>query len=480
MASPNISFDSIPSSIRKPGKYFEYNTKLAVRTLPANSQKLVIIGQRLSGGTVAQKVPTQVFSDAEAAKYFGEGSIAHLMVRAAINAYPYVPVTVCALDDSASAPVARAETLTLTGPATSSGSILVYVGNVAIEVGITSGDTAVQVATAIKAALDAGYPDLPFSFSQGTNPNDHVLTFTAKNKGTVANQVDFSCTITAAGIAGVFAQTTPGSVDPDIDDALDACFAEDYTLYAVAFDDATGLGKLQDHLDLISGPLEQRPAVGVFGYDGVLATISTLCGTTLNSGRISCGYLRGTRSPGYELAAAYAAVIASEEDPARPLNTLELKKIHAPAVADRLSRTEQESLLYNGVTPLEVGPSEAARVVRAITTYVTDAQGIDDISLLDLTTIRTLDYVRKAVRERIALRFPREKLSSKTPEKVRDQILDVLYSLESLEIVEEVAANEDGVICERDTQDPNRLNAKIPVDVVNGLHVFAGRIDLLL
>jgi phage tail sheath gpL-like len=136
--------------------------------------------------------------------------------------------------------------------------------------------------------------------------------------------------------------------------------------------------------------------------------------------------------------------------------------------------------LYNGVTPLEVGPGEVVQIVRAVSTYIHDPQGIDDISLLDITTIRTLNYVRKAVRERIALRFPREKLSSKTPEKVRDQILDVLYKLEELEIVEEVAANEDGVICERDLQDPNRLNAKIPVDVVNGLHVFAGRIDLLL
>jgi len=43
-----------------------------------------------------------------------------------------------------------------------------------------------------------------------------------------------------------------------------------------------------------------------------------------------------------------------------------------------------------------------------------------------------------------------------------------------------VAANADGVIVERDSQDVNRLDAKIPVDVVNGLHVFAGRIDLIL
>jgi len=123
------------------------------------------------------------------------------------------------------------------------------------------------------------------------------------------------------------------------------------------------------------------------------------------------------------------------------------------------TRSEQESCLYNGTTPLEVGPGEIVQIVRAISTYVHNAQSVDDISLLDITTIRTLDYVRKACRERIALRS-RGKLSSKTPDKVRDQLLDVLHQLEDLEIVEEVAANVDGVIVERDIDDPNRLNAK--------------------
>ena len=49
-----------------------------------------------------------------------------------------------------------------------------------------------------------------------------------------------------------------------------------------------------------------------------------------------------------------------------------------------------------------------------------------------------------------------------------------------LEIVEAVEANKAGVIVERDSQDPNRLNARIPTDVVNGLHVLAVRLDLLL
>ena len=478
MASENVSFDQIPASIRKPGKYFEFNTKLAVRTLTTNEQKMLVIAQKMSAGSVAVNTPTQVFSDTEAAAYFGEGSIAHRMARAAIKANPYIDLTVCAVADASGTPVAAVETLTLTNAATSSGMITIYVGNDKIQVGIDSGDTAVEIAAALAAEL-ANHPDLPFTAAQGTDTNTHKIIFTAKNAGTVANQVDFSAEVTAASTTAAFAQTTPGSVDPDLTTALAAVAGEQYHLIAMPQIDADALGDLVDHLDNVSGPLEQRPGVGVYGYDGALGSCTTLAGT-INSGRVVSAYLRGTKSPAYEIAAAFAAVMAYEEDPARPLNTLELKGIAAAPISQRFSRTEQENLLHNGVTPLEVGPGEKVQIVRAVTTYTVDAQGIADVSLLDVTTIRTLDYVRKALRERIALRFPREKLSSKTPPQVRDQILDVLEKLEDLEIVEEVAANADGVIVERDLQDVNRLNAKIPVDVVNGLHVFAGRIDLLL
>lgn len=476
MASEHITFDQIPSSIRKPGKYFEFNNKLAVRTLPANEQRMLIIAQKTTDGSVAQLVPTNVFSDAEAAAYFGEGSLAHLMCRAAIKANAYLDLAVCALDDAAGA--AAVETLTLTGPATASGIAVFYIGDVRIEIPVASADTAVEIATALAAEL-AKHPDLPFIFAQGADPNDHVITATAKNKGTVANQIDFAFETTATGVAGALAATTPGATDPDIQDALDVVVPEQYEIIATPFNDETSLTSLKDHLDLVSGPLEQRPGVGVYGYDGVLATCTTLAGT-INSGRIVCAYCRGTKSPAFNIAAAFAAVMAFEEDPARPLNTLALKKIAAPAIASRFSRTEQENLLQNGVAPLEVGPGEVVQIVRAVTTYTLDPQGVEDISFLDVTTIRTLDYVRKSCRERIALRFPREKLSSRTPALVRDQLLDVLETLEDLEIVEEVEANADGLIVERDLQDPNRLDAKIPVDVVNGLHVFAGRIDLYL
>ncbi len=472
MASKNISFDQIQSSIRKPGKYFEFNTKLAVRTLPNNLQKLLIIAQRLAVGTVAALVPTQVFSDAQAADYFGNGSQAHLMCRAAIKANAYLDLTVCALDDGAG--VAATGTVTIANAATSTGTLKLWIGNQKVEISIVTGDAATAVATALKAELDK-YPDLPVSAAV----NAAVVTLTAKNKGLVAHQIDVTYELTAKGTTATIVALANGTIDPDISTALAKVFPEQYHIIATPYNDSTSLTALRTHLDSVSGPMEQRGGVGVYGYDGALASATTLAGE-INSGRMLCAYLRGTRSPAYEIASAYAAVMAYEEDPARPLNTLALTGIHAPAIDQRLSRTEQENTLNNGVAPLEVGPGEKVQIVRAISTYTEDAQGINDVSLLDITTIRTLDYVRKACRERISLRFPREKLSSKTPPKVRSELIDVLKKLEDLEIVEEVNANLPGLIVERDEQDVNRLNAKIPTDVVNGLHVFAGRIDLLL
>ena len=476
MASKNISFDQIPASIRKPGKYFEFNTKLAVRTLPNNKQRMLIVGQRLASGSVAALFPTEIFSDKQAAEYFGYGSISHLMAKAAIKANPYLDLSVVALDDKVTG-VAATGSVTIGGLATGSGSIKLYIGNQKVEIGIASGDASIAIAATLNTEI-AKYPDLPVTATvDGVNYNK--INFTAKNKGTIGNQIGITCEITAKGVTATIAPMSGGATDPNVADALSVVFAEHYNIIATPYNDQTSLTVLRDHLDNVSGPMEQRGAVGVYGMNGALSAATTLA-NAINHSRISNPYLRGSRSIPYEIASAYAAVMAFEEDPARPLNTLELKGIHAPAINQRLSRTEQENCLYNGVTPLEVGPGEKVQIVRAISTYIKDAQGIDDISLLDITTIRTLDYVRKACRERISLRFPREKLSSKTPAKVKTELLDVLYKLEELEIVEEVDANKDGLIVERDLQDPNRLNAKIPADVVNGLHVFAGRIDLLL
>lgn len=363
-----ISFDTIPASIRKPGAYIEFNTSLAVRTLPTNAQSICFIVPLGAEATADPLVPAQVYSAAEAKAQFGD--VAEEMVAAAIAANRYAAI---------------------------------------------------------------------------------------------------SC-------VGV---TVTGEAEPDIAAALDATALGGFTILVPAWFSSTTMTALRTHINTYTDSIEQQSIIGVGAVTTTLSAATTLA-DSLNSGAISLALFPGTTSSARQVAAGYAAVIASEEDPARPLNTLVITGIRVPPIASRLGRVEQETCLANGVTPLEVGAGDVVQIVRAISTYTKSAAGADDVSLLDLTTMRTLYYVRKACRDRIRLRFPRAKLSTRTPLAVRSELLDVLKKCEELEIIEEVDANADGLVVERSLQDVNRLNASIPADVVNGLHVFAGRIDLLL
>ncbi|MDD4930475.1 MAG: phage tail sheath C-terminal domain-containing protein [Gallionella sp.] len=474
MASQNVDFANIPSSIRKPGKYFEFNTSLAVRSLPVNKQKVLMVGQRLASGTVAANVPTEVFDDNQASLYFGRGSVAHLMCKAALIANPYIALSAVAMDDALLSAAATG-TLTLSGTPTVSGLLTVNIEDVQIQIAVPAN---ASLATVVENILTAFGQQLDRPVSVAAGGAGEVI-FTAKNKGTLGNDLRVSASTTATGLVATMTAMTGGLVDPDIAPTLAAVAALDYNIVVCSLNDSASLTKLRTHLDFVSGPMEQRPAIGVAATINSLAA-AQIVAAAVNSGRIVLANLPDVPEAQYELAAALGTVLAFEEDPARPLNTLPLLGVPVPPLASRLTRTQQESALYGGVTPLEVGPGNVVQIVRAISTYMLDPQGIQDPSLLDITTIRTLDYVRKACRDRIALRFPREKLSERTAPKVRSEILDVLYKLEELEIVELVDANKDSLIVERDLQDVNRLNAKIPTNVVNGLHVFAGRIDLIL
>lgn len=475
MASQNVSFSGIPSSIRKPGKYLEFNTSLAVRSLPVNRQKVLLVGQRLASGTVAANTPTEVFDDNQAALNFGRGSVAHLMCKAALLANPYIALSVVAMDDALLSAAATG-TMTLSGTPAVSGMLTVNIEDVQIQIAVAANASLATIVENILTAFGQNL-DRPVSVAAGVNVGEVV--FTAKNAGTLGNDLRVSASTTASGLTAAMSAMTGGLVDPDVSVALNAVAALDYNIVVCSLNDAASLTKLRTHLDFVSGPMEQRPAIGIAATIGTLASAQAIA-SAINSGRICLANLPDVPEAQYELAAALGAVFAFEEDPARPLNTLTLPGVPVPPLASRLTRTQQESALYGGVTPLEVGPGNLVQIVRAISTYMVDPQGVQDPSLLDMTTIRTLDYVRKSCRDRIALRFPRDKLSDRTAAKVRSELLDVLYKLEELEIIELVDANKDGLIVERDAQDVNRLNAKIPTNVVNGLHVFAGRIDLIL
>ncbi|WP_301673103.1 phage tail sheath subtilisin-like domain-containing protein [Neisseria blantyrii] len=464
-----VSFDTVPGSLRVPGQYIEFNTRNAVTGLPQNPQKVLMVAPK-AGGSAAALEPVQLFSDADAANLFGRGSLAHLMVRAAFLNNPYLDLTVIAPAEAAG--TAASGDIVLGGTATASGVLTLSAGGLELAVEIAKGTAAETAATKLKDALAAS--DLPVTATAAQS----TLTLSFKHKGAAGNGI---VPVLDAGNTGITAQVNAlagGSGVPDVAAALAKVAGKHYHIVCLPFSEASVLRALALHTEQVSGALEQRGCIGVFGFAGTLAAGTTLAGS-VNSGRMTCAWYKGAAEPEGVLAAGYAAVLAAEEDPARPLNTLEIKGLKITPDAQWPLFAECNSALYNGLTPLTV-VNNKVQIMRAVSTYTKNAANAADPALLDITTIRTLDYVRRAVRERIALRFPRDKLSSRTPLKVKSEILDVLLKLEQAEIVENVEANKGALRVERALSDANRLNAAIPADVVNGLHVFAGRVDLIL
>lgn len=476
MSSADISFNQIPDSQRTPGKYFEYDTTGAVNTLPGNPQSLILIAQRTAGGTVAADVPTQVFSDVDAATYFGEGSIAHMMAVAALTANPYINLSIIALDDDPAGVVATGK-LAIAGPASANGAISLAIANQPVKIAVNADDTPVAIAAALVAQI-AAQPALPVTAAIDAQ-NTSQINLSAKNKGAASNAISLVFTSQTAGVTGTVTAMAGGLNDPDIAHALATVFGARYTMYACAYSTQAALSELNAHLNSISGPLEQRPATGYGGWVGTYAQGTTLT-AAINGGRVSIAWHNGSMKTPWEVAAAYASEIATQEDPAMPLNTLPLAGLDATPPSAWPSRTEVELALWNGLSPLKVGPGGVVQIVRAISTYLVNANGIADPSLLDITTIRTMDYAANAWRTRIELRFPRAKNDAKTAANVRSELLDVAYQLQAAEIIQNVDAYKANFLVEPDLEDATRLDASIPCNVVPGLYVFAAKVNLIL
>lgn len=473
MASKNISFEKIGSSIRKPGVYAEFNARMATRNLPGNRQTTLIVGQKTAAGTVAVNTVTDVFSDYEAAVQCGFGSQVHRMVKAALKANPYANLSIVAVADVAGGTLATWP-VTAAGAPTAAGTFRLALNHHTLEVNVAITDTPTSVAAAIVTAVTA-LPDLPFTASNALG----VVTLSAKNKGTVANAFKVTTDGVVPGMTLVAGAVVPGATDPDITTALAAAFLGGHDQVVIPYRDAPNVTALRNHIDAVGSYAEKRWALGYVGSNGTLALANTFS-ASINHGFISNAWCRNTTTATMEIAAAYAAVIAATEDPALGFDNVEVKGISPPLVADRTSRTEEESVLYNGTTPLNVGPGERVQIVRAITTYTVNEAAVPDVAWLDITTARTMKYVAKVFIEDRGRRYARAKISDRLILAMRDSGIILMRQLEELEIIEHVTDQLPNYIVERDAQDVSRINERIPVDVINALHVIAERFDLLL
>lgn len=177
-------------------------------------------------------------------------------------------------------------------------------------------------------------------------------------------------------------------------------------------------------------------------------------------------------------------------DPARPRQMLPLIGMLPPIPSERLTRTERNTLLSDGVSTYTVDGSGTCLIERLITTYQTTSSVID-LTWMDIMTPRTLAALRYTQRVRIALRFPRHKLAADgtafgagqaivTPSIIKGELLALFKEWEDVGWVEGFDQFKRDLIVERNTTDVNRVDVLMSPDLVNSFMVYGAQIQFLL
>lgn len=488
----SVSFNAIPINIRTPGQFIEFDNTRAVQGLPAIAHRILVLGQRLAGGSVAAAVPMRILSAAQAEEAFGRGSMLSATLAALKAANTYTECWAVALDDNG-AGVAATGTITLGGAPTEAGTLNLYVGGELVQVAVASGQAAASVAADLAAAIQANTA-LPVTAAVA----GAVVTLTHKHKGEVGNSLDLRLNYytgqrTPKGLTVVFVAlggATAGTANPDIQAAITAIGDEQYHTVVMPYTDAANLGKLEVLMSLRFGPMVQKEGHAFAAAAGAHATLGTL-GDSRNSPHLTIVGAGKSPTPVYVWAAVAAAVDAYEPDPARPRQTLELPGLLPPAIADRYTRDERNLHLFDGISTTLVDAGGRVLVDRLITTYKLNAFGVDDISYLDVETMRTIAYLRFSVRARIAQKYPRHKLASDgnrfspgqaivTPNVIRSELVALAAQWIEAGLMENMDQFKRDLIVEREPSDPNRVNAIIPPDLVNQFRVFAAQVQFRL
>lgn len=487
-----ISFNQIPANLRVPGFYAEIDNSRAFTGLNRFRTRLLLLGQKLTAGTAAAGVPVLVSSDRDAQNLFGVGSNLSHIIEVVRRNSRFLEVWALPFDDL-NAGVQATGTYTIAGTATESATLSLYVGGRLVQVLVTSGMTANQVAAAINTAINAN-STLPAT----STVSSAVVTVTARHKGEIGNEIVLTLNAqnerTPAGITVTPAGMSGGSGNPDITTGFANLPDEIWDYWVTPYTDTANLGRLKTELDSRWGPMRMLEG-HVFGARlDTLSNLSTF-GNTLNNEHLTIIGVDGSRNPGYEWAAALATQVgvAATADPSRPYHALTLYGIIAPPVEKRFTKSERNILLFDGISTFDIHQDGTVETERIITTYQTSAIGVPEVSSLDAETMFTLAYLRQDARAFVTNTYirPRLKLANDgtrstlnqsviTPSEVTAGLIGRASLWEQAGLIEDLEQFKADLVVERDPGDVNRLNALLPPNLTNQLRIVAAKIQYLL
>lgn len=482
-----VSFNLTPTNLRVPFFYAEMDASQA--SYFTQNKRTLLLGQMLSTGTAAANVPVLVSSVSQAQSLFGRGSMLARMFALYRGIDSAGEVWVLPQADNPAGAYATG-TITVTGPATASGTISLYVAGQLVQVGVTNADTASTIATAIGAAINAA-ADLPVTASVAAA----VVTLTARHKGLLGNDItvldSYYGTVSGeqlpAGVALAYVAMSGGSANPLLTSAISAMGDEPFEYVVCPYSDATSLDALRSEFNDTTGRWAYNRMLFGHVYSALRGTLSSL--VSFGQGRNDqhatvAGFEADVPNPAWEYVAAYAArnAVFLNANVSRPTQTGPLDGIKPARVGKRFLWVERQSLLNYGIAT-SVTQVGVVQIERAVTTYQKNGLGYPDASYLDSETLfQSAEFIR---RMRLALaKYSRHGAASDgtrfgagaavvTPKVIAGELDAEYRRMESDGLVENFAAWQKARFVERNASNPSRFDILLAPDYVNQLRIIA-------
>lgn len=487
-----ISFNQIPTNIRIPFVALEVDASQSQQGPSVLVFNSVMIGQKTAAGTGTAGQLYQVTSVEEVITLAGRGSHLHQGAMGWFANNNSSPLWIGILADDG-AGVAAQGTLTFTGPATAAGTIALYLGGERLTVGVNAADTATTIAAAVAAAINAA-ADLPVTAA----PVAGVVTLTYRHKGVIGNVYDVRHSFytgealpAGVGLAIVaVGTTTAGTTTPSLTTLIANMSNFWFHNWIHSYNDATSLNALEADLETRFGPMNGKEGLASSASAGTFSALTTL-GSGRNSKQSSIWAQPGVNplTPPLRFAAACVAVatLSIQADPARPVQTLEVKGVVAPAVVDLFDDDERNLMLYDGISTTKV-VGNAVQLERWITTYQNSPVGAPDEAYLDATTRFNLLYLRYDFRTQFQTKFPRHKLADDgtrfqsgqavmTPKIAKAWAVGWFRQKEAQGLVQNGDQFKRDLVVERQAGNANQLNFLVPPTLIAQLIVVAAQLQ---
>lgn len=477
-----VAISQLPANVAVPLFYAQVSNDNA-GVFTQNGRRL-LIGQKLSAGSSPAAEKSLITSVEQGWTLYGRGSLLARMIEAYLSNDPYGELYAIPLADDG-AGTAAVHTVTITGPATESGQLNLYIGARRVRAGVSAADTATAMAAALAAAINADL-DLPVTAASASG----VVTVTSRHKGECGNAVGFAMNWFGemggerlpAGASVAIAQTVQGSGNPLLVGVISAMGDDPFDYIALPYTDTTSLNAMRDEMASRWNAIRM-----IYGhvYTAKVDALGnlTVLGDARNDPSLTIVGINNTPWPAYEIAPGYMGQTAPslEVDPARPVHTLVVKGGLAPKVGYNF--TEKQALIDHGIAPLAPDAGGEPAIVSAVTTYTKNAHGARDRSYQNVTTRANLTYIIRFLQARITQKFGRHKLADNgtrfgagqaitTPNIIRAELVAAYSELEALGLVENTEAFKAALIVERDATNPDRVNVLFAPDLVNELKVF--------